>query len=225
MNRSIIRVSTFAVLLVVATVSAAFAGTMAQNIQQRYDSVSSIKAEFVQKLHHKESGSSETRTGTLLFKKPLLVRWQTAGKNPELLVISSKDIWSYLPDEELAYRYPLDLVQDSKSIIKVITGQAKLDQDFNVVDEGQDGDLVKLHLYPKEPVQQLTEALLWIDPAEHLIRRVRIYDFYGNENEINFTKLETGVDAADKNFTFTPPKGTEVQDRLKEGSPEKQLFN
>ncbi|WP_164561429.1 outer membrane lipoprotein chaperone LolA [Nitratidesulfovibrio vulgaris] len=225
MNRKTLRAIALSALLLLGGTASALAGTAAQDIQKRYDTVTTLKAAFTQKLLHRESGSTETRNGTLLFRKPLLIRWETGGKNPEVLVISSQDIWNFLPDEELAYRYPLDLVQDSKSIIKVITGQAKLDQDFNVVEEGQEEGLTRLHLYPKEPVQQLTEAILWVDPQEHLIRRVRVYDFYGNENEIDFTSLEANATVADKAFTFTPPKGTEVQDRLKEGAPEKQLFN
>ncbi len=225
MNRKTLRAIALSALLLLGGTASALAGTAAQDIQKRYDTVTTLKAAFTQKLLHRESGLTETRNGTLLFRKPLLVRWETGGKNPEVLVISSQDIWNFLPDEELAYRYPLDLVQDSKSIIKVITGQAKLDQDFNVVEEGQEEGLTRLHLYPKEPVQQLTEAILWVDPQEHLIRRVRVYDFYGNENEIDFTSLEANATVADKAFTFTPPKGTEVQDRLKEGAPEKQLFN
>lgn len=225
MNRKTLRAIALSTLLLLGGTASAFAGTAAQDIQKRYDAVTTLKAAFTQKLLHRESGSTETRNGTLLFRKPLLVRWETGGKNPEVLVISAQDIWNFLPDEELAYRYPLDLVQDSKSIIKVITGQAKLDQDFNVVEEGQEEGLSRLHLYPKEPVQQLTEAILWVDPQENLIRRVRVYDFYGNENEIDFTSLEANAPVADKSFSFTPPKGTEVQDRMKEGAPEKQLFN
>ena len=36
-----------------------------------------FSAEFEQKLTHKESGAVETRYGTLHFKKPLLIRWET----------------------------------------------------------------------------------------------------------------------------------------------------
>lgn len=225
MNRKAFRTLALSAALLLGGAVSALAGTAAQDIQKRYDSVTTLKASFTQKLLHRESGATETRTGSLLFRKPLLVRWETAGKSPELLVISAQEIWNYLPDEELAYRYPLALVQDSKSIIKVITGQARLDQDFNVVEEGQEEGLTRLHLYPKEPVQQLTEAILWVDPAQQLIRRVRVYDFYGNENEIDFTTLEANATVPDKSFSFTPPKGTDVQDRMKEGAPEKQLFN
>lgn len=198
---------------------------IATSLQQRYDGVKTLKSAFTQTLTHKESGSKEVRKGTLLFRKPLLVRWETQKPHPELLVVGDKEIWNYLPEEEVAYRYPLDLVRDSRSIVSVITGQARLDQDFQVVEEGTEDGLQKLHLFPKEPVQSLTEAIVWVDAEAKLIKRARIYDFYGNENDIVLEDLAADAKLSDTSFTFTPPKGVDVEDRIKGGSPEKQLFN
>ena len=85
--------------------------------------------------------------------------------------------------------------------------------------------MIKLRLFPKEPVQALVEAILWVDPASSLIKKVRIYDFYGNENEITFTSQDMGAPIRDSLFTYTPEKGMTVEDRTKEGSaPQKPLM-
>ena len=195
-------------------------------LQKKYDGITSMRAEFTQVLVHKESGSKENRSGVLYFKKPLLVRWESKKPSPELLLVTGKEIWNVFPDEEVAYKYPLSLAQDSRSIVRVVTGQARLDQDFQIEEEGKEGGLITLHLYPKEPVQALVEALLWIDPASNLIKKLRIYDFYGNENEITFTSQEIGANVKDALFSFTPAKGMAVEDRTKEGSaaPQKPLM-
>ncbi len=203
----------------------AFGASVAAALQKKYDGIDSMRAEFTQILRHKESGSKENRTGVLLFKKPLLVRWETKAPSPELLVVTKSEIWNAFPDEDVAYKYPLSLVEDSRSIIRVITGQARLDQDFTIEDEGKEDGLTKLHLYPKEPVQGLVEAIFWVDPDSGLIRRFRIYDFYGNENEITFTNQKIGASVPDSSFTYTPPKGTQVEDRTKgDGVVQKPLL-
>lgn len=46
-------------------------------MQKKYESMQSFTAEFTQRLVHQESGSEETRQGTLAFQKPLRVRWET----------------------------------------------------------------------------------------------------------------------------------------------------
>ena len=222
--RNILVLLSLAAVLVVP--GFAFGNPVAEALQKKYDGIDSMRAEFTQVLMHKESGSKETRKGTLLFKKPLLVRWETKTPSPELLVVSGKEIWNVFSDEEVAYKYPLSLVQDSRSIIRVITGQAQLNQDFMVENEGKEDGLTKLHLYPKEPVQALVEAIFWVDPNTSLIKKFRIYDFYGNQNEITFTSQSVGASVPASSFTYTPAKGFVVEDRTKEtgAAPKRPLL-
>ena len=215
------------VLVVLAPASGFAAPAIAAKIQQKYDSIQAMQFTFNQLLEHRESGKKEKRSGVFLFKKPLLVRWETKTPAPELLLVTAREIWNVFPDEELAYKYPLSMVQDSRSIVKVITGQARLDTDFDVEEEGSENGMLKLRIYPHEPVQALVEATLWVDPASYMITKVRIIDFYGNANEIAFFNVKTDVNPSASQFTFTPPKGFEVEDRTKmEGDvPHKPLLN
>ena len=91
-----------ALLLISAGASHAAAPAITGEMQKKYESMQSFTAEFTQRLVHQESGSEETRQGTLAFQKPLRVRWETKAPHAELLVITDKDVWDYLPDEELA---------------------------------------------------------------------------------------------------------------------------
>ncbi len=194
------------------------ADPLAGKIQARYDSMSGMKGEFTQVLTHKESGTKEQRKGVLYFKKPLLVRWETKSPVKELLVVTPKEIWNAFPDEDLAYKYASDLTNDSRSLVRVVTGQSRLEQDFYIENKGEDNGLTKLLAYPKEPTQALTEAVFWVDLSSNLIKRFRIIDFYGNENDITFTSQEVDPRLADSLFTYTPPKGMKVEDRSKGGS-------
>lgn len=203
---------------------AAHAEPLAVRLQNAYAAVGSMRAEFTQQLTHKESGSKEQRSGVLTFKKPLLVRWETKKPSPELLVVGKNVIWNVFPDEELAYKYSLAIAEDAGGIIKVITGQARLDQDYDLEGEGREGGLITVHLYPRQPSQSLVEAALWIDPGTYLIRKIRTYDFYGNENEIAFTRQEVGAAAGDAAFSYAPPGNFLVEDRTKETRLDKPLL-
>ena len=210
--------------LVLIFASAAQAADIAATIQARYEKLRTFSATFEQTLTHKESGSVEKRQGNLLFQKPLLIRWQTDKPHEETLVVTHKEIWDYLADEEIAYRYPLELVRDSRTIIQVITGQAALTKDFDVKEAGQENGLAKLHLYPKEPAPQMVEALLWVEPSTGYIRRASIIDFYGNSNDVRFTQFKPDTSLKESDFTFTAPKGVEVEDRIDRKVQEKELF-
>lgn len=207
-----------------AKVNAADVIPIATALQKKYDSMKTFRAIFTQRLLHQESGSEEIRKGTLLFQKPLNIRWETEKPYPELLVVNKDAVWDYLPDEELAYCYSPDVVKDSRSVIQVVTGQTRLDKDFTVQSEKDDGGLAVLRLYPKDPTPQLVEAILWIDKESKLISRVQIMDFYGNTNEVHFTAITPDVPLQMSVFSFTPPKGILVEDLKNQSTPERPLL-
>lgn len=198
-------------------------------MQKTYAEMTSMRCEFEQTLVHRESGSKTTRPGVLQFKKPLLVHWEVTGKDHEILVVTKSDVWNYLPDEEVAYRYNLDVIDDSNSFLKVVTGQANLREDFEIASEGPAKaggvNLIEYHLYPFNPTQQLTEAYLWLEPGTGVIKRVRIYDFFGNENDITFKTNDLKANLADKLFAFSPLQGVDVEDHFDtDAVPESTLF-
>ena len=204
-------------LICLMSASGAFAADpLIAEIQNTYEKMKTFTGSFTQELKHRETGSTERRTGTLIFKKPLSVRWETVSPFPELLVINSNEVWDYLPDEELAYRHNRNVVHGSKSIIQVVTGQSRLDKDFDVEREADQNGLAVLRLYPKEPSTQLVEALLIVDPATKLLRSAETVDFYGNINRITFSRLTPNAPAPAESFTFTPPKGVTIEDRRKD---------
>jgi len=215
-----------AAVLAVFLCHAALAASVADKLQERYTRIETMRADFTQVLVHKESGSREQRAGVLSFKKPLLVRWETKTPAPELLLVGADAIWNAFPDEELVYKYSLSMAEDSRSIVRVVTGQARLDQDFDLEEEGRDGALLTVRLYPREPAQFMVEALLWIDPGTWLIKKLRVYDFYGNENEITFARQEVDAAVADSLFRYSPPKAFIVEDRTKDAgaAPRKALM-
>lgn len=194
------------------------------DMQKVYEQMHGFTAEFTQELQHAESGSAEIRNGRLVFEKPLRIRWETLSPFPELLVVNEKEVWDYLPDEELAYRYAPEVVQDSRSILQVVTGQSRLDKDFQVKREADRKGLAVLRLFPKEPSTQMVEALLFVDPATKLLRRVEMLDFYGNANNIEFVSLSPNAKAPANSFVFAPPAGVTVEDLQKDAAPERQLL-
>jgi outer membrane lipoprotein carrier protein len=207
------------------TPCAAGAAETTARLQRQYTAIKGFSADFEQTLTHRESGALEKRKGTLFFQKPFLIRWETEKPHPELLVVTGSEIWDYLPDEELVYRYPLSMVQDSRSIIQVLTGQAALTKDFDVKPDGEEGNFVRLRLHPREPGPQMVEAVIWADKTDGYIRRAELTDFYGNKNNVGFTSFNPRAQFGEKDFSFTPPKGVEIEDHSGKKAQQRELFN
>lgn len=182
------------------------------NIQKTYEQLESFDSSFIQTLRNTASGEEQERKGMLFFKNPDLVRWETTEPESELLIVGRNVVWDYFDDEQVAYKYPVEQILDSKTMVRFISGQARLDKEFWIETEQTEGGLVKLNLTPKEPEPQLVQAYVWVEPESALVRRILLQDFYGNENELVFSNIRINPEMPDALFEFTPPEGVEIFD-------------
>lgn len=206
----------FWVVLVLAP-SAAFAqeGDVADRIQKRYESLQSFTADFEQVLTNAASGEQETRTGSISFKHPAMVRWLTVTPEKELLVVGPEYVWNFFPTEELAVKYRVDQVFNSKTMVRFLSGRANLKEDFVVESQGEDNGWRKFKLIPYEPEPSLVLGYMWVEPGSDLLRQVLLVDFFGNGNQVALTNLELDVDLDDSLFSFTPPQGVDIEDNTR----------
>ncbi|MFW5498634.1 MULTISPECIES: outer membrane lipoprotein chaperone LolA [unclassified Maridesulfovibrio] len=192
--------------------SIAMADELTTEIQKTYDSIKTFKADFTQTLTNAASKEQDIRSGKITFKQPSLLRWESVKPEPELLIVGEAIVWDYFPEDELALKYRTQQLFNSKTMIKFISGQAKLEEDFVVENQGEDNGLIKLKLLPLEPETGMVLAFAWIDPEKKMMRKVLVVDFYGNGNEVSMDNIEIDPEVDDAQFQFTPPEGVNVED-------------
>lgn len=188
-------------------------------MQRRYETLSTFEAAFSQTLVNAASGESRTRTGTIRFKRPSLIRWQTMTPEPELLVVGAQDVWAWYELEQTAYRYTVEQVLDSRTMLRFISGNARLDEDFWVEDQGDDAGLRRLHLMPRKAEPSMVEATVWVDPSSTVMTRIEIVDFFGNTNAVILENMVFDVQLPAEVFAFAPPQGADVFDNRGKDGP------
>ncbi|MBP9944129.1 MAG: outer membrane lipoprotein chaperone LolA, partial [Desulfomicrobium sp.] len=145
-------------VFVLTSVWCAQASDLSDQIQKRYDTLQSFKAFFLQKLTNASSREVQERLGSITFKRPRFIRWETTSPENELLIIGQDTVWEYFPEEETVYRYSVEQVLSSKTMIRFLSGEANLKDDFIVEDLGTDGDFRHLKIVPMEPEPNLVEG-------------------------------------------------------------------
>lgn len=186
------------------------ASEVTDRIQKRYEQLHSFRAFFVQKLVNASSRDVQERLGTIVFKRPRLIRWETTSPEEELLIIGQDIVWDYFPAEETAYRYSVEQILNSKTMLRFLSGEANLQEDFSIQDLGMEGEMQHIKLVPKEPEPNLVEGEIWVRPGQDMLERIKLIDFFGNINELELSGIEVDVDVEDGAFTLSPPKGTDI---------------
>ncbi len=185
-------------------------------MQNKYKTINSFTADFTQELFHRESQHRQNKAGNFSFKKDMNIYFNVKSPNPEVLIANNKEVWNYFPDEEVAYKYKASILQNSKNILSVITGQAALNEEFEVekVEEiTLNGSIsVCYAIYPFEPSVELTQAKIYVNKDTKLIEAVEVYDFAGNTNYIVFNNLTINPKLNNSLFSFSPPKGVDIED-------------
>ncbi|WP_027722830.1 outer membrane lipoprotein chaperone LolA [Maridesulfovibrio zosterae] len=198
--------------ILISFCSVAHADELTAEIQKTYDSIKTFSADFTQTLTNAASKEQDIRSGKITFKQPSLLRWESVKPEKELLIVGKSVVWDYFPDDEVALKYHTKQIFNSKTMIRFISGQAKLEDDFVVENQGDENGLIKLKLLPFEPETGLVLAYVWVDPVKKMLVKTLVVDFYGNGNEVAMTNIEIDPEVDDSVFNFVPPKGIEVED-------------
>jgi len=211
-----------AALCLAAPALAADVASLADKVQKQYQSITSFSADFTQVLTNAASKERETRTGGLVFAQPGLIRWETRKPETELLVVGKDMVWNVFPDEKTAYRYAVEDVLGSKTMLRFLSGKGNLRQDFHVTQEPEAPQgQAQLKLVPREAEPSLVLAHAWVDLKTSMLARIVIEDFYGNLNDVTLDNLKTNPALSKDLFQYTPPKdftildNTGMQDKAK----------
>lgn len=190
-------------------------GTIVERIQRQYETITAFQAQFTQELRVAASREIEERQGILSYQRPGLIRWETQAPDHELLIVGPDEVWNYFEEEQTAYRYSSHDMLGSAMVLRILSGEARLDEDFlTELDLSTTERWRQIRLVPRNPEPNLVEATIWVDPHTHLLQQVLAMDFYGNTNQITLKDLRVNQPLDPSLFIFSPPEEVFVQDNL-----------
>ena len=183
------------------------------SIQKVYENTGNLKARFAQTLT--SAMGKRQASGVLRLKKPGKMRWDYEKPEKKLFVTDGAMLWMYEPEDEQAFRQPLNSSQ-LPAQVSFLFGKGRLSDEFDITyldgqAFGQAGDLV-LKLVPKKATAQYKHLVFVVDPKTFMVKETVLYDQQGGTNHIVFSAIETNLktDIDDSRFSFTPPPNTKI---------------
>jgi outer membrane lipoprotein carrier protein len=186
---------------------------VADKVQATYKGFSDLQAGFVQRATNRLSGMSQEASGRLFLKWPGKMRWEYDNPEPRLFLVDGKTLWSHSPLERQA------VAQDvsgslSTGPIGILFGVGSLRRDFRVrkiLHAGtREGREHLLDLAPKGQDLSFKRVILAIDQESFLIKRLTVFDLYGNTTVVDLSELKVNGGLEDALFKFSPPPGTDL---------------
>jgi outer membrane lipoprotein carrier protein len=185
---------------------------IADRIQAFYDKTKTFKAAFKQVYTAKAYGKTKEGDGTVILEKPGKMSWRYQN-NGNRIVSDGKVIRVYEKENQQMYEQPLDK-SPYPAALAFLVGSGSLKQSFKLskLDPAQanfEGGFVLVG-EPREATPAYQKMILYVDPATYQVRRVLLVDAQGNKNRFDFTSTEVNKAPPPGEFSFTPPKGTQV---------------
>jgi outer membrane lipoprotein carrier protein len=180
-----------------------------ERLQQKYEALSSLRAEFTQTMSSAFSDQEATSSGTLVLSGDKY-RVETSSQT---LVTDGTTTYVYLPSEQQVL---INKASNDESSFSPSEFLLNYDKRFNVSDVAEatvDGQThYRLTLTPKRDDSFFQEATLWMRTRDAVITRLEVLDV--NETRMTFQLENIQLDPAlpADAFTFTPPEGVEVID-------------
>ena len=181
-------------------------------IQKSYESVLTLKANFEQKAFVKMLNRTEITRGNVQIKKPGKMKWIYSSPDPQVLISDQKNLWLYIPEEELVTKMPIESVYSSNTPALFLAGKGILTDIFNVVQVLTEKDKFVAVFTPKVVESSLSRLVLRANKKNYQITGVTVYDKLGNETAIKFRSIRINEEIPESVFNFEVPTGVEVQD-------------
>lgn len=182
-------------------------------LQAQYDKSGGFKAWFRQESSLKGS-QGDVAEGLVHFQKPLMMRWdyKTPAAQRKEVISDGKQVWIYLPQDQLVMVYALNQVLRSDLVMRFFSGMGQLTQDFHIAwhSPPKEGSPYVINLTPRKPQMELKYLILTINPGTYRVEGLQFSNALGEETRFAFSGIQMDFKASPGFYTFTPPRGVQV---------------
>ncbi|MBI4530156.1 MAG: outer membrane lipoprotein chaperone LolA [Candidatus Latescibacteria bacterium] len=205
--------SLFALIIVICHVHRAEAITGDEIIiraQKAFEKATALSASFQQTFTWKLAGRRQQSNGTILIKKPGMLRLET---DQQIIVSDGMTSWTYSPEHHQVIIAPYresDATFSPKAFLLEYSVNYQTDYIGEESVKRRPCYVVKLTAKGEE--EDITEIKAWVDKRQWVTRKVEYTDVSGNVSSYIISRVKINPKFEPSTFRFDIPKGAEVVD-------------
>jgi len=185
---------------------------------QSYDTVRTLQADFVQVVDNPMIGDPDTTRGRLYQRRPGYFAMRFTEPKDDRIVADGRHLWLYTPSTT-----PGQVIRSAipgtgttgPNLIGQFVGHPRERYDARYVraDSLSGGAVDVITLTPHANDLGYSEATVWIDRKDGLVRRIDIVETSGQRRTIILRNLAINQVVPAREFRFSPPAGSRVVDQ------------
>jgi outer membrane lipoprotein carrier protein len=186
---------------------------LAAKIQQRYNAIKDIQADFVQTY---EGGVLRTRTterGTVAIKRPGKMRFTYTKPEKKEFVSDGSRMYAHMVADKQVIVSPAPGPDQGDIPAMFLAGQSDLARDYTpsfTALPGAAPGLVTLQLVPRKKSAEYESLGIGVDAKTLQIQFLTAVDTQGGRSSFSFTNVKENAGLSDKEFVFRIPRGVDV---------------
>lgn len=182
-----------------------------------YKSIRTMRGSFEQTIRNPLTGTSMTARGDFQQQLPDRIAVTFSDPKGDRIIVNGPIAWLYLPSTNpgQVLKVPSGAGGGSLNLTEqFLTSPATR---FRLTSAGTavvgDRATHAVQLVPKASIPEFTEATVWVDDANGLIRQFEITEPSGLVRRIRMVDARVNATVDSGAFSFTPPKGVKVIDQ------------
>jgi len=183
--------------------------TLMGKLQQHYQGMQTMKADFSQTYRSKRFSDAISETGTVYFMRGGFMRWEYKKPEEKVFVSDGDFYFYYVPKDNQVIKAPVSKA-DQHSPALFLAGRGDFIHDFHAEwsDPRPGSHLVKLTPVQAQP--DFRYLVVDIDPVAGAILKLNVVDEYDNRTEYEFRSIQDNPKISPDFFVLHTPPGTEV---------------
>src|SRR3989441_761675 len=185
---------------------------------QTYQTITTLSADFVQVIVNPMIGSPDTTRGRLYQMRPSRFAMRFTEPKGDRIVADGRYLWLYTPSttpgQVIRSRIP-EVGTTGPNLIGQFVERPRQRYDARYLRQdslpGGMADVVAL--VPKSKDQPYSEARIWVDRNDGLVRRIEIAETSGQQRTVILGNLKVNGGAPSRALPFAPPAGVRVVDQ------------
>ncbi len=195
-----------ALVLSFSLFSTAYAASPKAELSKRLSINEGFSADFSQQVISPEGETVMEGEGTVEIARPSLFRWSTTFPDENLLVSDGKTLWYYSPFIEQVSIYWQEQAAEQTPFVLLTRNRASDWDNYKVSQKGNEFTLIPTAVDSTQGRFQIN-----ID-AKGIVKGFNVIEQDGQRGLFTFSNVKLGKPKANR-FTFTIPKGVEVDDQ------------